>query len=129
MIKLVAGVAAALLQAGGAPPQGAWILTCDAPSAGAAQQQRVFRLAPRLLQEWVPATKSFGPNLCDVFVCRADSGRLEGTVISSSLTLTITADPTARRATWRTQGASNLARTDGACDMEPDKPAARPTAP
>jgi hypothetical protein len=125
MIDLVAGVAAALLQAtAGAPLQGAWILTCDFPGATAPQGEggrRVFRLAPRTLQEWDQDSKDFGPNLCEVFACRTDSGRLEGTITSASMILTIAADPAARQATWRTQGATNLGRTSGACGMEPER--------
>lgn len=133
MISLVVGVAAALLQTSGAPLQGAWILTCDLPSAAAPQAagaRRVFRLAPGSLQEWDNESKDFGSNLCEVFACRTDSGRLEGTITSASLILTIAADPAARQATWRTQGATNLGRSSGTCGMEPErKPAVSPPVP
>lgn len=66
--------------------------------------------------------KSFGPNLCEVFACRTDPQRLEGTITSASMALTIAANPAARTASWSTQGATNLDRTSGPCTMEPERP-------
>lgn len=132
MFSLVVSVAAALLQPApaapapsGAPAPGAWILTCDvggATAPGADAGRRVFRLASRQLQEWNPTMKSFGPNLCEIFACRADPKGMEGTITSASVSLTIAANPATRTASWRTQGASNLARTSGPCTMEPERP-------
>src|SRR5690242_4671280 len=116
MTSLAFSIVAVLLQAAapapsapaaGAPEAGAWILTCDvggATAAAAGGGRRVFRLARRRLQEWSPTMKSFGPNLCDVFVCRTDPQRLEGTITAASAALTIAANPAARTATWSTQG-------------------------
>ncbi|WP_436013781.1 hypothetical protein [Phenylobacterium sp. LjRoot219] len=123
-MSLVVGVAAALLQAGGGPLQGAWRVTCDVAASPVQQeprQPRVFRLAPRTLQEWSPVSKDFGPNLCGVFVCTTDGGRLEGTITTASMILTIAADPAARQATWRIKGASASGRSSGACTMEPER--------
>lgn len=134
MISLALGVAGALLQAtapapaapSAGAPAGAWILTCDvggATAPGGEGGRRVFRLAPRQLQEWSPTLKSFGPNLCEVFACRTDPQRLEGVITSASVALTIAANPAARTASWSTQGATNLDRTSGSCAMKPERAA------
>lgn len=133
MISLAFSVAAALMQAAApapaapspsAPAAGPWILTCDvggATAPGGEGGRRVFRLAPRQLQEWSPTMKSFGPNLCEIFACRTDPQRLEGVITSASVALTIAANPAARTASWSTQGATNLGRASGPCTMEPER--------
>jgi hypothetical protein len=122
-----AGMAAVLaLAPAAAPPTGPWILTCDmaAPSDGqaASPSQRVFRIAPRVFQEWSPDSKRFGPNLCAAYSCARAPGRLEGTISSSTLNLTISLDLATRRGAWRTEGASGLSRTSGACAAKPEQP-------
>jgi hypothetical protein len=103
---------------------GAWILNCQMPSSGSGSSERVFRIAPRVFQEWKPADKAFGNNLCASFPCSADRNRLEGTISSSSVVLTVQVDRRTGGATWRTQGASNLATSTGACTIH--KEAAQP---
>lgn len=137
---LLVGLALAQAGAPAAPPSaasGAWILTCnmagpqeppDSPNA-----RRVFRIGRGLFQQWRPAFGDFSPNLCQSFRCVSSPDRLEGTITSTSLTLTITVDMAARAATWRTVGASGLRVPSGPCTMEPDhgqtpkSPSARPT--
>jgi len=133
VVSLAFGIAAALMQAAApapaapridGPAAGAWILTCDVGAAtapGPEGGRRVFRLAPRRLEEWSPTLKSFGPNLCELFACRTDPQRLEGTITSASVALTIAANPATRTASWSTQGATNLSRTSGPCTMEPER--------
>lgn len=123
---ILSGVAGAARAA--APPAGPWILTCDMPSsaAPATTAHRVFRIGPRLLQEWRPDDKRFGNNLCASFACAADRDRLEATISSPSLILTVQVDRRTGGATWRTQGASNLARSNGSCTIQPETPAALP---
>jgi len=103
---------------------GPWILTCNVqPAAGSAlsmEPQRIFRIAPRLLQQWRPADKRFGPNLCASYSCVADKNRLEGTVSSASLSLTIRLDLASGRAVWSTQGASGLRASSGDCTVRPE---------
>jgi hypothetical protein len=125
---LAASFALASLLLAQAPAPGGWILSCDTAPArpGAAVQTRVFRLGPGRLQEWKADQKAFGPNLCQLFRCRADRGRLEGAIESSSVIFTITYDPQSKQASWRTTGVSGGARTSGACAARPD--AAGPSA-
>lgn len=107
---------------------GPWILTCNVqPAPGSAlssEPQRIFRIAPRLLQQWKPADKQFGPNLCLSYSCVADKSRLEGTISSASLTLTIRLDLASGRAAWSTEGASGLRASSGDCTVKPEAPAA-----
>src|SRR4030095_5492350 len=94
-----------------APPSpSSWTLPCDMGAKGDAGQ-RVFRLGPQVFQEWKPATRSFGPNLCQSFQCLADPNRLQGTIKATTLTVTIQVEPRRQKATWQTQGASGLSRT------------------
>jgi len=97
--------------------EGAFILNCQMPSAGSAPSERVFRIAPRVFQEWRPADKAFGNNLCASFPCSANRDRLEGTISSASVVFTVQVDRRTGGATWRTQGASNLATSTGACTI------------
>jgi hypothetical protein len=97
--------------------EGAWILNCQMPSNGSASSERVFRIAPRVFQEWKPADKAFGNNLCASFPCSADRNRLEGTISSPSVVLTVQVDRRTGGASWSTQGASNLATSKGACTI------------
>src|SRR5678816_1270752 len=117
-------VAALLVQAAGPAPalQRTWILKCDVGVANGvnAPALRVFRVGPRLLQEWKPMQKKFGPNLCLSFTCKAADNALEGTISSASLMLTIKLDPQTKGATWQTFGASGLKRTNGPCTVGPD---------
>jgi hypothetical protein len=82
---------------------------------------RVFRLGPQVFQELKPGTRSFGPNLCQSFQCLADPTRLQGTIKSATLALTIQVEPGRQKGTWQTQGASGLSRTSGPCMIQPDK--------
>lgn len=117
VVGLTAGVAAVAAPVAG---NGPWILTCDMPSATSASATRVFRIAPKVFQEWRPADKTFGNNLCASFPCAADRNRLEGTISSSSVVFTVKVDRQTGGATWRSQGASNLAKSTGACTVRPE---------
>src|SRR5688572_9777316 len=114
---LPASLLLALVLQTATPAPGAWILQCDVGSseASAAPEVRVFRLAPSLLQEWKAENREFGPNLCLAFKCRGDRDRLEGSIETATLIFTLTFDPQARRADWRTVGASGQRRTSGIC--------------
>jgi len=104
-------------------PAGFWIAVCEMPTAdvgAAAGGRRTFRIGPQSFQERKPGSVSFGSNLCRSFSCSADGGRMEGTITSASLALTISLDPRTRRATWRTAGASGLGQTSGNCSVEPE---------
>ncbi|MFL5297908.1 MAG: hypothetical protein ACJ798_16145 [Phenylobacterium sp.] len=116
---------ALLLQTGGAAHgAGPWIVTCDV----GAQAPRIFRLGPKLFQEWKPAQASFGSNLCLSFPCHGDGHRLEGAISSATLILTITLDLDNGAGAWRAVGASGLSRTQGACSVGADTvPAHNPT--
>lgn len=123
MLSLTA--AALLMQVAGPGPSAlpaAWILTCDVGTVATPGRpsQRIFRVAPRLLQEWKPAQRNFGPNLCISFPCKVSSDGLQGTVSSASLTLTIRLDRQNGVASWRTQGASGNRRTSGPCAVRKD---------
>jgi hypothetical protein len=125
MMVMTAAVAGLLLQAGAGAvkdgqPAGAWILTCDMPRREAPADKRVFRLGPKLFQERNASTGSYGYNLCDAFPCVARADRMEGTIRSTTLSLTISLDPTARQASWRAEGASGLSRSSGACLVSAD---------
>jgi hypothetical protein len=116
-------LAAVLMQAasGAGKTAGPWILACDVATSGATDApHRTFRLGPQLFQEWKPDERRFGPNLCLSFKCSADRDRLEGTLSSNSLILTIQMDPARKAASWRTVGASGLSRTTGPCSIAPD---------
>jgi hypothetical protein len=123
MIAMAAGLMSAVLQQASAAivPQGPWILTCDVASPGeSGPSQRIFRVGPKLFQEWKPDSKSFGYNMCSSFNCRTDRGKLEGQISSPSVVLTITLDPKARQANWRTLGAAGQKRTSGPCSIKKD---------
>lgn len=126
MVVQSLAVLAAALQVAAAPPAGSgrWILRCEVGASDAASTRmpavRTFRVGPKLLQEWKASDQKFGPNLCEVFTCKADPKKLEGTINSSSLILTIKLDRVTRQASWRTVGASGMARTSGPCAARPD---------
>lgn len=115
---------AAILQAAAVAtaPQGTWILKCEvgAPDVASTRMPavRTFRIGPKLLQEWKPSEQKFGQNLCQIFTCKADPGRLEGTISSASVMLTIKLDAKTRKASWRTVGASGMTRTTGPCAVQ-----------
>jgi hypothetical protein len=120
-MKALFAVASLLLaqSASAAPgPAGPWVLSCDMGAAA----PRVFRIGPKLFQEWKPERRAFGSNLCLAFACHADRGTLEGVISSSTLILTISLDPATRQATWKTAGASGLSRTNGPCTISAEKP-------
>ncbi len=125
--------ALALAAAALSPPSGPWILTCDMPAPSgdhtAPGAERVFRIGPRLFQEWKPTTKQFGPNLCAAYTCARTAGRLEGTISSSTLSLTVSLDLATGRGAWRTLGASGLRTTHGTCSVEPQTAQPRPQTP
>lgn len=108
------------------PTSDALILRCRIDST--TQTTRTFRVAPKLLQEWKPAEKGFGPNLCEVFSCTADRAKLEGVIASASLILTLSVDRASGRGSWKTVGASGLKQTSGPCAVEREKPAQKPAA-
>lgn len=126
MLVMAAALTGLLLQAGvGAaqapqPAANLWILTCDMPSREAPADKRVFRLGPQLFQERNASTGSYGYNLCDAFPCAVRGDRMEGTISSTTLVLTISLDRAARQATWRAQGASGLSKSSGACSVSAD---------
>jgi hypothetical protein len=125
MLAPAAVLAAVLMQAasGAGKAAGPWILACDVATPGATSTpaaHRTFRLGPQLFQEWKPDERRFGANLCLSFKCSADRDRLEGTLSSNSLILTIQVDPARKSASWRTVGASGLSRTTGPCSLAPD---------
>lgn len=100
-----------------------WILTCQMPTPGAgatADARRTFRLGPKTFQERKPGQASFGSNLCRSYACASSRERMQGTLSSASLILTVSLDPRTRAATWRTTGASGLSRTSGDCSVEPE---------
>ena len=122
MVAVEALAAALLLQAAtpAAPAlQRTWLLDCDVGTAQA-PAVRVFRIGPRLLQEWKPQEKKFGSNLCLGYSCKVAPNRLEGRVSSASVTLMIRIDPATKKASWATVGASGLKRTSGPCATRPD---------
>jgi hypothetical protein len=123
---LVFAFAAALLSPGPsqATPATAWLLHCQID--GAADGARTFRIASKTLQEWRPADRRFGPNLCQTFACKADRDRLEGVISSASLILTVRIDRRTGQGSWSTVGASGLRQTSGPCRVEPEKPGAAP---
>lgn len=123
---LVASLFIALLAPGfaDAPAGDAWILHCRTDST--TQAVRIFRVAPRQLQEWRPAEKQFGPNLCEVFSCTADRDRLEGVITSASLILTLRVDRASGQGSWKTVGASGLKETSGPCAAQREQPGRTP---
>ena len=122
MLSVAFASIALLMQApaGAATSPSSWILSCDLGAKGDAGP-RVFRLGPQIFQERKSGAKGFGPNLCESFQCLADANRLQGTIKSRTLTVTIQVEPGRQKATWQTQGASGLSRTSGACTIQPDK--------
>ena len=122
MLSVAFASIALLMQApaGAATSPSSWILSCDLGAKGDAGP-RVFRLGPQIFQERKSGAKGFGPNLCESFQCLADANRLQGTIKSRTLTVTIQVEPGRQTATWQTQGASGLSRTSGACTIQPDK--------
>jgi hypothetical protein len=117
----LSGMLIALLAPGlaDAPADAPWILRCRVDST--TQAERTFRVAPRLLQEWSPADKQYGPNLCEIFSCTADRNRLEGVMTSASLILTLRVDQTTGQGSWKTVGASGLKEASGPCGAEREK--------
>jgi hypothetical protein len=102
---------------------GFWILTCEMPTPGAGaptDARRTFRLGPQTFQERKPGQAAFGSNLCRSYACASSRERMQGTLSSASLVLTISVDPRTRAGTWRTTGASGLSRTSGDCSVEPE---------
>lgn len=123
-----AALAAALLSIGGtASAQGRWIATCDLQAAPGDTKsepvRRIFRLGPNLIQEWSAYEKVWGTNHCLAFACVVQKDRLEGTISSRTVDLTITVDPVAGTAAWRAAGASGFNRSSGTCAVKPEPPA------
>ena len=102
----------------------ALVLTCDmGPPAGqpaAASQIRIFRIAPRSFQEWRPAERRFGNNLCLSFPCAREQGRLRGVIRSASLEVTVEVDPATSAGSWKALGASGHSRSEGPCQAQPE---------
>jgi hypothetical protein len=128
-VNALAPILAVALAAAQPPVAERWILTCDIPSgpANAAQPAapRVFRLGPKLFQEWKPDTNRFGTNLCEAFTCAADRDNLTGTLTSASVILTVTMNPASGSGGWTTTGATNLPQTQGRCTAEPETAGAK----
>ena len=105
----------------------AFILRCQMgdsrPGWAGAEVWRTFRLGPNSFQEWKADEHKFGPNLCGAFACSADKNRLQGTIGSSTLVVTIELTPERRQGSWSASGASGLNRTSGPCLVQ------SPTAP
>lgn len=121
MMAAIVGVIAGLAQAAApAHAPAAWLVTCEMGTPEDPVAHRLFRIAPRRFEEWKPAMRTWGPNLCASFPCATDKGRLEGQISSSSLILTVTVDASRRMATWRTQGASGTIRPQGVCAVKPE---------
>jgi hypothetical protein len=106
------------------PSASAMILSCDMgppPGAhGAPSVVRVFRISPGSFQEWRPATQRFGNNLCLSFPCAREQGHFRGVIRSSTLEVTIEADPAAGVGSWKALGASGHSRTNGPCRVQPE---------
>jgi len=121
---LLIGAAAAAQSCLAAAPKAATnyaILTCDMASAtDLAATERVFRIGPGSLQEWKPEMRAFGSNLCLAYTCAVEGERTTAELRSASLTLTLTLVRGDPQATWRTLGASGLARPQGTCAVGPD---------
>lgn len=113
-------LAALLLPAAASPAQGPWIATCDVGEAA----PRIFRIGPKLFQQWKPEDGKFGSNLCLSFTCHGDGHLLSGQISSSSVILTITLDLDRKAGSWKTVGASGLSRKEGPCSVKPDAPGA-----
>jgi len=97
---------------------GPWIVTCDVGQP----EPRVFRIAPRLFQEWRPERKQFGSNLCQSFACHGDRHRMEGSISSATLVFTVSLDVDRGQGSWRAIGSSGLSRRDGPCTVVVEKP-------
>jgi hypothetical protein len=119
-----------LLQASAPQPPGAFVLKCDMTGTragwGNAEVWRTFRLAPNSFQEWKADEGKFGPNLCSSYACSADKDRLQGTIGSATLIVTVELSADRRNATWSATGASGLARSSGVCLIQPQSNAAKP---
>ncbi|MET0293528.1 MAG: hypothetical protein ABW042_00805 [Phenylobacterium sp.] len=101
-----------------------WVLRCDlGPSVDPSTPRvRVFRIGPGVLQEWRAGSDRFGSTMCSTLTCKVSPQRLEGSVGSASLILTIRMDPATRQASWSTVGASGLKQVQGGCAVEADVP-------
>jgi hypothetical protein len=86
--------------------------------SGGPSQIRVFRIAPQSFQEWRPAERRFGNNLCLSFPCARERGKLRGVIRSATLEVTIEADPAAGAGSWKALGASGHTRTSGPCQVQ-----------
>jgi len=105
-------------------PASAMILSCDMGpppgTTGAPSVVRVFRIAPGSFQEWRPGAQRFGNNLCLSFPCVREQGHFRGVIRSSTLEVTIEADPAAGVGGWKALGASGHSRTSGPCRAQPE---------
>ncbi|MGH6965148.1 MAG: hypothetical protein ACREE0_11740 [Phenylobacterium sp.] len=121
-----------LLQASAAstPSADAFVLKCDMTGTragwGNAEVWRTFRLAPNSFQEWKADEGKFGPNLCSSYACSADKNRLQGTIGSATLIVTVELSSDRRKATWSATGASGLSRSNGVCLIQPHVSAIKP---
>jgi len=116
--------------AGNAGAQSIAVMTCTLPryassaspsgTATLIREDRVFRISRGSFQEWIPAERKFGPNLCVAFACVANGDRSEGTISSASVTYTVGINHDKGGGYWRAVGASGLAETEGACRRTAD---------
>jgi hypothetical protein len=118
----ILSTALATTSAAAQAPPAPLVLTCDmGPPAGEASappQHRIFRLARHTFQEWRPAERQFGNNLCLSFPCTREHGQLRGVIRSASLELTIEANPVTGVGRWKALGASGHSRTEGPCQVQ-----------
>lgn len=126
-VSLLVGLCAAL-QSHGAWAQSARFLSCEIPaqlgSTGTATATptgpRIFRAAPKTLQEWSARDHEFGRNLCETSTCSHDAKGFEGSIMTASVVYRVGVDQTTGKGYWRAKGASNLPKTEGECDLVAD---------
>jgi hypothetical protein len=86
----------------------------------AIREERVFRIGRGSFEEWRPAERKYGPNLCEAYGCSANAQRTEGAISSASVSYTIGVDHKTGAGYWRSVGASGRAETQGDCHETPD---------
>ena len=122
---------AMLAQSAVARAQSPVVLACTLPAAStaasaAAPAERLFRVAPGSFQEWDPAQRRFGANLCAAYACAKTADRSEGSIGSASVTYTVGVVHATGEAYWRATGASGLAADHGPCRIATAPETSRP---
>jgi len=126
MNRLIACGLGLALSAGAAEgwAQSPVVLVCSMTQASSAapgtakpviRQERVFRIGGGSFQEWQPADRQYGPDLCAAYGCSANAERTEGVISSASVSYTIGVDHKTGAGYWRSVGASGRAETQGVC--------------